>query len=44
MQREDLVPLAKQFYVRSMMPTFILRRFVMDSLVRWTTYEGNLRD
>jgi pimeloyl-ACP methyl ester carboxylesterase len=39
-----LVPLAKQFYVRSMLPKFIPRRFAMESFIRWMTYEGNLRD
>jgi pimeloyl-ACP methyl ester carboxylesterase len=39
-----LVPLAKQFYVRSMLPKIIPRRFVMESFVRWTTYQENLRD
>jgi pimeloyl-ACP methyl ester carboxylesterase len=38
------VPLAKQMYVRGMLNTLFPRRFVMESFVRWTTYEENLRD
>jgi pimeloyl-ACP methyl ester carboxylesterase len=36
-------PLVKQFYVR-MLNTLFRRRFAMDSFVRWTAYEENLRD
>ncbi|HKH36267.1 MAG TPA: alpha/beta hydrolase [Rubrobacter sp.] len=39
-----LLPLVKQFYVRSMLNNFIPRRFVMDSFLRWSTYQENLRD
>lgn len=39
-----LLPLVKQFYVRSMLTKFIPRRFVLDSFLRWFTYEENLRD
>ena len=39
-----LVPLVKQFYVRGMLNNFIGRRFVMDSFLRWSTYQENLRD
>ena len=38
------VPLVKQFYVRSMLTNLIPRRFMMESFVRWMTYEENLRD
>jgi pimeloyl-ACP methyl ester carboxylesterase len=36
--------LAKQFYVRSMLNRFVRKRFVMESFVRWSTYQENLRD
>jgi|SRR5215211_2731057 len=39
-----LLPLAKQFYVRTMLAKFIPGRFAMESFVRWTTYEENMRD
>jgi pimeloyl-ACP methyl ester carboxylesterase len=39
-----LVPLAKQFYVRGMLNNFIPRRFVMDSFLRWSIYQENMRD
>jgi pimeloyl-ACP methyl ester carboxylesterase len=39
-----LLPLVKQFYVRSMLTKFFPWRFVMDSFLRWSTYEENLRD
>jgi pimeloyl-ACP methyl ester carboxylesterase len=38
------LPLVKQFYVRGMLNTLFRRRFAMDSFVRWTAYEENLRD
>lgn len=37
-------PLVRQFYVRGMLNTLFRRRFVMDSFVRWCTYEENLLD
>jgi pimeloyl-ACP methyl ester carboxylesterase len=39
-----LVPLVKQFYVRAMLMGFFPRRFLVDSFVRWSTYEENMRD
>jgi pimeloyl-ACP methyl ester carboxylesterase len=39
-----LVPLGKQFYVRSTLNKFIPRRFVMESFLRWSTHQENLRD
>lgn len=39
-----LLPLVKQFYVRSMLNKLIPRRFVMESFLRWSTYQENLRD
>jgi pimeloyl-ACP methyl ester carboxylesterase len=38
------VPLAKQFYVRGIPIGFFPRRFLVNSFVRWMTYEENLRD
>jgi pimeloyl-ACP methyl ester carboxylesterase len=38
-----LVPLVKQFYVRSTLNKFIPRRFVMESFLRWSTHLENLR-
>ena len=37
-------PLVKQFYVRGMLTSFFPWRFVMDSFLRWCTYEENLLD
>ena len=36
------LPLVKQFYARGMLNTLFRRRFLMDSFVRWCTYEENL--
>jgi pimeloyl-ACP methyl ester carboxylesterase len=38
------LPLVKQFYVRGMLNTLFPRRFMMESFLRWMTYEENLRD
>jgi len=38
------LPLAKQFYVRGMLSNFIPMRFMMESFVRWMTYQENMLD
>ncbi|HSL01129.1 MAG TPA: alpha/beta hydrolase [Rubrobacteraceae bacterium] len=39
-----LVPLVKQFYVRSTLTKFVPTHFMMESFLRWSTCQENLRD